>query len=618
MKHLSASMVLLFLISGFSLCVATEVKKASAEPFSGRVMESIVSIPAAEPCTLARSVTEQLGLLAPQIWPLPNNEAFGAANGKLKIVVACRLTEAEAYTYERLLSFSGVGLLVFKGNERHSQVIEKLTSQLGLTIQRLNPSTSDDLPLSYIFPAQMLRLSINADVDQGNTAPAAAADLVGKLRQPTLFHGAQAGAETPVLPPTETAKNIWELYLLVKAKDPDLGRAQARLAGSKADVDIVFAGLLPHVSASGGLSFINQTLFNYTPGEQESSVLGYSYELTVQAPLLHVPTLYNLSAATANQRGADAGVSVARQNLMVKFTDAYFGVLKAQGDRENAKEEIARLRQVLDQATAFLKAGTGDIIAVYEAKARLDSVFADLDRSESNLTIAEQRLSTIVGKQVTTVTNYLQKYPHGPEPNDLEWWLSTMEKQDPQVCQAREGLTQTQLMEKSAKAERLPVLDVLAGYNANKGSAFLPNVETNQWSLGATITLPLYSGGETSARIRRAAADEVERGFLLEQVLEQRRDNLRQIYFNLIYNVSLIKALEQKKSSAEIQLNAIKKGRSIGTRTAVDLLNAEEAYAVAQRDLNNALYDNIVGVIQLKSAAGILDEADISAITTFN
>lgn len=129
--------------------------------------------------------------------------------------------------------------------------------------------------------------------------------------------------------------------------------------------------------------------------------------------------------------------------------------------------------------------------------------------------------------------------------------------------------------------------------------------------MGAVVTIPLYSGGETSARIRRAKAKETERSYALDQVRQQRRESVKQSFFNLRYNVSLIRALEQREASALVQLNAVRKGRSIGARTAIDLLNAEQSYSVAQRDLKNALYDNVLRVIELKSAAGILSEEDI-------
>lgn len=411
-----------------------------------------------------------------------------------------------------------------------------------------------------------------------------------------------------------TPDNIWNLYLSAKASDPALSRMEARVTGSKADSDILMAGLLPHIDSSAGVKQISQKLANYTSKDLNYDFTALNYNVTARMTLLHVPTLYSLSASAANLKVEQAGVAAARQTLIVKFADAYFALLKAQTDKQIALGEINRLKQVLDQSKAFLKEGTGDIIAVYEAQSRLDSAAADLNKSESNLRLAEQKLSTVVGKSVTSVENYLPQYPTGPDPDNLEWWLATMEKEQPAVQQAREGLAQTTAQRKAAKSEYLPILQASGGYDVNRGTAALPSAEVRQWFVGASISLPLYSGGETSAKVRRATASEDERRHLLDETMDQQRENVKQAFFNLRYNISYIKALEQKKASAEIQLAAVNKGRKIGARNAIDLLNAEQAYSVALRDYSYALYDNFIRVIQLKSATGILSETDISEI----
>jgi outer membrane protein len=414
---------------------------------------------------------------------------------------------------------------------------------------------------------------------------------------------------------TQAPATIWSLYLAAKANDPTLGRTEARVSGSKADSDLLFSSLLPHLSSSAGVKQISQSLSDYGSSNANYDFTALNYNVTAQMMLLHVPTMYSLSAAAAALGGEKAGVAVARQNLIVKFTDSYFSLLKAQTDKQIALGEIHRLNQVLNQSQAFLKAGTGDIISVYEAQSRLDGAGADLTKSESSLRLAEQKLSSQVGKPVSEVVNYLPQQPVGPDPDNLDWWVATMEKEQPLILQAREGVTQTSEQRKAAKAEYLPILQATGGYDVNRGTAALPTAEVRQWFLGATLSLPLYSGGETSAKVRRAVASEEERRHLFDETMDQQRENVKQAFFNLRYNISLIKALEQRKASAEIQLAAVKKGRKIGTRNAIDVLNAEQTYSLALRDYTYSLYDNIIRVVQLKSAAGILVETDISALS---
>ena len=627
-------------------------KEASAD-------ERSVLITAGPPCALARAVAEQLGRLSPQVKALPNAQAFAATNGDLKVLVACGMTDDETYTYNRLLSNLGIGLLSLQKDEAPQKVVQELADKLKLSYQ---PPTSAKLPLTFVFAGQgangkAVRLTVQAA--KSSSAPVAAAKVAAVPAKvaatpakvaavpaapitaapvktaPTLAVPTKAAVPAPpvrtayapartLLPatvhtdaatrapaPTTGGENLYDLYLLAKANDPDLGRSRSRYLATQADTKIARAGLRPRVNADFGLSWIDQSTYNSGPSTLTSSVFGFNYDLVASAPLLHFPYYYNLASAKAAERGEEAGVVATRQNLIFKLGSAYFGVLKARGDEQISRDEISRVRQALEQAQAFLKSGTGDIIAVYEAQARLDSVMADLNRNQSGLTLAQQRLSSIVGRVVSSIVDQVPSQPKSAEPADIEWWLATMEKNDPQIWQAQEGLASTIQQTKSAKAEHLPVIDASGGFDVSKGAAYAPSTETRQWHVGATVTVPLYSGGETSARIQRANAYETERRYALDQVREQRRDNLKQAYFNLSYNVSQIKALEQREASALVQLNATRRGRDIGTRTAIDLLNGEAAYAVAQRDLKSALYDNVVRIIELKAAAGVLTEEDL-------
>lgn len=407
------------------------------------------------------------------------------------------------------------------------------------------------------------------------------------------------------------AEGYHDLYLQAKKNDSAVTRAEARLDSVKAESRIVKSNLYPRVDASVGSSYINQTNLNYNGvSSQTGSVIGYNYALTARMNALHVPTLMNLDAVDAGIRSEEAGVRIARQDLIVRFSDAYFGLLKAQQDRQIAEKELDRVKQVWEQSQAFLQKGTGDIISVYEAKARLDSVTADLNRYESNEKLAEQKLSTLTGRPVAAVSDLSPLLAVGPQPENLDRWLEIMEQQDPAIRQGIEGLDRTSKELRATKAEHLPVVQASGGYVSSKGSVFLPEVETRQWYVGLSVSIPIFSGGETTARVQRAVANESERKGSLNDLRKQRAENLKQAYYNLVYNMALIKALEQKLTSAEMQLTASKKGRSIGTRSAIDVLNAEQAYSVALKDYKNTLYDNVLKNILLKSAAGVLDDGN--------
>lgn len=409
-------------------------------------------------------------------------------------------------------------------------------------------------------------------------------------------------------------RDLLELYRLAKAKDPVVARAAARLEAGKADEEIAWAALIPRISANGSVRQLWHRVLDYAPATMDGEYTGYSYGMGAGIPVFNMSSYYQISAAAAGISSAETSVQAARQDLIVRLLDAYVRCLKAKADEKLYRDELSRVGKILDQAQAFLKAGTGDIIAVYEAKARLDSAAADLVKTEGLLRLAQQNLASLTGVTVDTVKDITFTSSTGPQPAELEWWLDTMRQRSPALLQAKEDLRQAEENRKVASAGHIPVLSGNGGYTVDKGSTFLPNVETQQWYLGISINVPIYSGGETSARTRRALAGESERRAMLDDAQEQAVRRLKEAFLNLQYNVSLLEAYGRKHESAELQLNAVQKGRSIGTRTSIDLLNAEQSYAISRRDLASVRYDNLQRRLELKSAAGILGEEDLAEL----
>jgi outer membrane protein TolC len=232
--------------------------------------------------------------------------------------------------------------------------------------------------------------------------------------------------------------DILELYNLAKAKDPFIGRAEARLEGGKAEHEIAWSALMPRVTAGASLRQFWHEVENYYPETTKGDYTGYSYNIGATLPVVAVPSYYQITATNAGMRSAEAAIDSARQDLMARLVAAYVGLLKAQTDELLYRDEMLRVGKVLEQTKAFLEAGTVDIITTSEAKARLDSAAADLVKIQAQRRMAEQYLASITGITVETVKKISIMTPQRPHPDDLEWWIGTMSKHNPALIQALE------------------------------------------------------------------------------------------------------------------------------------------------------------------------------------
>ncbi len=415
---------------------------------------------------------------------------------------------------------------------------------------------------------------------------------------------------SPCVASAEDEKGFHEVYALAKARDPLVGKAGAKVDAGSADQDIAWSAILPRINANAGMRRMWHTVLN-SNDDQEGSYEGYNYSIGGQLPIFTAPSYFQISAANSGFRSAEAGLTAAQQDLIVRVVQSYVALLKAQTDEKLYRDELARVSKILSQAEAFLKAGTGDVIAVYEAKARMDSAAADLVKAQAQRSIAEQNLASLAGVNIKTVKDIPVTTPLGPDPNDMVWWMNAMEKENPGLRKVREDLKQAESISTANRAGHLPTFQLQGGYTVDKGSTYLPKVETKQWYVGVNVSLPIYSGGETWARTKRAVAAESEQRYILADAQDQSTKRLKEAFLNLQYNVSIAEAYKRKYESAGLQLKATAKGREIGTRTAIDLLNAEQTFATSNRDFSHAMYDNLLRRLELKAAAGLLAESDL-------
>ena len=85
-------------------------------------------------------------------------------------------------------------------------------------------------------------------------------------------------------------------------------------------------------------------------------------------------------------------------------------------------------------------------------------------------------------------------------------------------------------------------------------------------------------------------------------------------YLNLSTSIAQVKAYEQALHSSQSQLDSTQVGYDVGVRTSVDVLNAQQQFFGAQRDLLQARYNYLVNIIRLKAASGVIAETDLADI----
>jgi outer membrane protein len=341
-----------------------------------------------------------------------------------------------------------------------------------------------------------------------------------------------------------------------------------------------------------------------------------SYGLSLTQPLYR---RQNAAAYAQGQLGAaQAGFDLesARQDLMVRVSRAYFGVLLAQDVLEFTQAEKNAIGKLLALARRSFAVGQASLVDVHEAQARLDFALAQEINAQTDLEARRESMRVILGAPPTTLARLaVKKLEHlPPDPPDAEKWVESALRTNPQVKAQEQAVEIAREEVRRNQAGHYPTLDLTASrsYSDAGGSVNGTPIETAANQIALQFQLPLYQGGDVSSKVRESAArlDEADRR--LELARRQAAQQARDAYTAVMHGAARVQSLEQARSSQQRALETTLLGYERGSRTGVDVLNAQRELYRTQRDLSQARYDYLLAHLRLRAAAGTLNEADLA------
>ncbi|MCU6497008.1 TolC family outer membrane protein [Rugamonas sp. A1-17] len=407
--------------------------------------------------------------------------------------------------------------------------------------------------------------------------------------------------------------------------DPTIQAAGQALAAGRELAVQGDALLKPRINLQAGVTRIHEHMDSELPGPAAGLLPSDSSGTARQATVQLVQPLYRQGArATRRQlheQSALAGTRYdgEREQLVLRVAEVYLGVVVAQESLRVEQSELAAVSQQRDRAQARFDVGHGKITEVHEAQARLDAVQARLLTAQSQLELSQAQFRETVGSTPRQLAPMADGFaPRLPEPASLAAWQARGEAGNTLVRSQRSALdiAGAELDKNSLKAR--PTIDLVAGYGAKNQSGGLsalvaPNGERNA-SIGLQLNVPLYAGGGLDSRQREAVARRAEAELQLSAARRDVRLKVQEGYLAVTTGVARVAALEQALVSARSALQATTLGRDVGTRTALDVLDAQQRLASAERELVQARADYLLGRLRLAAAAGELSEESLRAL----
>jgi outer membrane protein, protease secretion system len=168
------------------------------------------------------------------------------------------------------------------------------------------------------------------------------------------------------------------------------------------------------------------------------------------------------------------------------------------------------------------------------------------------------------------------------------------------------------------RSAHFPTVDAYAQLSRTQSDT--PNSVNTQYyqkSVGIQVTVPIFSGGYVNSQVREALSKLEASENQLEGIRRDLAVRVHQEFRGVTEGLAKVQALEQAVRSTEQLLISSQRSFQAGTRTRLDILNAEQQSGQAQRDLAQARFQYLLARVRLRALSGSMRSDNIEEINAW-
>lgn len=288
-----------------------------------------------------------------------------------------------------------------------------------------------------------------------------------------------------------------------RAANQDLQAAIARLQAARALAHEAFAPLFPAVSLNGSYSYqlVAPNSYNLgsgftipdTPYQLWTGTGDLSYELDLWGRIRR-----GVEAAEADVIAADEDRKTAEVSLTADVAQAWFDLGEADASLVNARQAVAIRHESRELVGAMAAAGAANDLDIERAQGELETSEAAIPEAQRRRAVAEHRLAILLGKPADVRFQASPSVAFALPPAVPVGVPSSLLERRPDVRAALARVKSSNARIGEAFARYFPTISITgsAGYQSAQVST-LARPTSQLWSIGPSLHLPLFEGGQT-------------------------------------------------------------------------------------------------------------------------
>ncbi|MCG7394060.1 TolC family outer membrane protein [Microvirga sp. ACRRW] len=394
--------------------------------------------------------------------------------------------------------------------------------------------------------------------------------------------------------------------------NPSLNAQRANVRATDENVAQAKSGYRPVIT---GTADVGRTFSQYDDRRPPNPIFGGGgEEITRRTPRGYGvelnQSIFNGFRTDNSVRRAESGVLSARedlsnteQNILTSAATAYMNVLRDTAILDLQRNNVEVIDEQLRQTRDRFNVGEVTRTDVAQAESRLAAARSEASQAEANLraSIAQYRQYIGVEPQQLAPGRPLDKLT----PRSVNDALKVAFGEHPAIKAAQHAVDAAELQVKIEQGALAPQVGVRASV-AQRYDVQGVNDEALQASAVATLSVPIYEGGQAYAATRQAKEQVGQAQLQADWVRDQVRAAVVSTWGALEAARAQIQAAQAQIDAAETALSGVREEARVGQRTTLDVLNAQQELLTARVNLIQAQRDRVVASYQLVQSMGRL------------
>jgi outer membrane protein len=434
---------------------------------------------------------------------------------------------------------------------------------------------------------------------------------------------AAQAAPKPAAPPDRVPHTLAEALAATYLGQPALQAARAKLRATDENVPQALAGWRPTVVLAGSAGYADGVTRAYANGQQQldgsfgpgtwAKSVAPRNVATGQATLSQ--PIYNggKTPAQINQSknqvmGQRAALLQQEQTSFFNAVNAYVGVIQSRQLLALNKNNVQVLTRQLQATNDRFRVGEITQTDVAQAEAALAGAQAQLETAQGNLLSANGTFVQVIGS-----------YPPDDlvEPQPVALPVKTEQDatklaagNNPQVVSALFSDAAARDAVDVAFSQLLPQVSVQAQAFSLQNQTYR-SYQTNGYQVTANLSVPIYQGGSEYSAVRQAKQNQQQASRTVDDVRRTVVQNAVQAWETLIAARASAESTRVQIRANQVALQGVEREAIVGSRTTLDVLNAQQALLSSQETLVQALAQLVSASYGVASAVGRLTASDL-------